>query len=161
MDPPPKRYRLRSSAPLTKTEEQPKAKPAPKKPKPFIDFKGKVEYATAMMDIASMSDDLLYVFFLVRRILTMVGNNSSYLYRTWVNKQEDAEIPIAFDMEWPFSFQTGSGKTAVIQLCADVEVCYVFHVFDLKRLPVALVSLLNHEKVILHGVNIKKYCILL
>lgn len=108
-----------------------------------------------------MSDDLLYVFFLVRRILTMVGNNSSYLYRTWVNKQEDAEIPIAFDMEWPFSFQTGSGKTAVIQLCADVEVCYVFHVFDLKRLPVALVSLLNHEKVILHGVNIKKYCILL
>lgn len=73
-----------------------------------------------------------------------------------MNKHEDKEIPIAFDMEWPFSFQTGSGKTSVIQLCADISVCYVFHVFELKRLPVALVSLLNHDKVILNGVNIKK-----
>lgn len=59
-------------------------------------------------------------------------------------------------MEWPFTFQTGSGRTAVIQLCADVNLCYVLHVHDLKRMPAVLVALLKHDKVILHGVNIKK-----
>lgn len=65
-------------------------------------------------------------------------------------------IPIAFDMEWPFTFQTGPGKTAVIQLCANVDVCYVFHIAELKKLPAALVQLLTHDKVCLNGVNIKK-----
>lgn len=74
-----------------------------------------------------------------------------------MDKHAEKLIPIAFDMEWPFSFQTGPGRTAVIQLCADVSICYVFHVHHLKRLPVALVNLLRHDKVILHGVNIKKY----
>lgn len=59
-------------------------------------------------------------------------------------------------MEWPFSFATGPGRTAVIQLCANVEICYVFHVYNLKRLPTALSVLLTHSKVCLHGVNIKK-----
>lgn len=77
--------------------------------------------------------------------------------RNWVNKQETNEmIPIAFDMEWPFTFQTGPGKTAVIQLCADVDVCYVFHLPNLKKLPAALIQLLLHDKVCLNGVNIKK-----
>lgn len=78
-------------------------------------------------------------------------------FRTWVNKQKTKEmIPIAFDMEWPFTFQTGPGKTAVIQLCADIELCYVFHVAELKKLPTTLVQLLTHDKVLLHGVNVKK-----
>lgn len=75
----------------------------------------------------------------------------------WVNKHEDKVVPIAFDMEWPFTFQTGSGKTAVIQLCADINMCYVFHVYDLKKMPAVLVALLKHDKVVLHGVNIKKW----
>lgn len=66
-------------------------------------------------------------------------------------------IPIAFDMEWPFTFQTGPGKTAVIQLCADVDLCIVLHIAALKKLPAALVQLLTHDKVCLHGVNVKKY----
>lgn len=60
-------------------------------------------------------------------------------------------------MEWPFTFVTEPGRTAVIQLCADVNICFVFHVFHLKKLPAALVALLTHDKVCLHGVNIKKY----
>lgn len=81
----------------------------------------------------------------------------SFVCREWVNKQEtDEVIPIGFDMEWPFNFVTGPGRTAVIQLCADVGVCYVFHVFNLKKLPTVLVALLTHDKVCLHGVNIKK-----
>lgn len=79
------------------------------------------------------------------------------LCREWVNKQEtDEVVPIGFDMEWPFTFVTGPGRTAVIQLCADVGVCYVFHVFNLKKLPTVLIALLTHDKVCLHGVNIKK-----
>lgn len=66
------------------------------------------------------------------------------------------KVPIAFDMEWPFSYKFGSGKSAVIQLCADVNVCYVFQISNLKRLPAALMCLLYHKKVCLHGVNIKK-----
>lgn len=78
-------------------------------------------------------------------------------FRTWVNSQQTNEmIPIAFDMEWPFTFQTGPGKTAVIQLCADIDLCYVLHIAALKKLPAALVQLLMHDKVCLHGVNIKK-----
>lgn len=80
----------------------------------------------------------------------------------WVNKQETNEmIPIAFDMEWPFTFQTGPGKTAVIQLCANIELCYVFHIANLKKLPSALVKLLTNDKVCLNGVNIKWYVHLL
>lgn len=52
-----KRYRTRSSAPLTTTENE--AKPIPQKEKPFIDFKGKVEYSTELNDIAFMADTLL------------------------------------------------------------------------------------------------------
>lgn len=69
---------------------------------------------------------------------------------------EPHQIPIAFDMEWPFNFKTGSGKTAVIQLCANVDRCYVFQVSKLSKLPYALLALLYHPRVCLHGVNIVK-----
>lgn len=75
-----------------------------------------------------------------------------------MNKIEsDEPIPIAFDMEWPFTFVTGPGRTAVIQLCADINLCYVFHVSELKKLPASLICLLMHDRVCLNGVNIKKY----
>lgn len=79
------------------------------------------------------------------------------IHREWANQQTENVIPIAFDMEWPFSFTTGSGRTAVIQMCANLDTCYVFHVYNLKKLPAALFLLLSHERVCLHGVNIKKY----
>lgn len=64
-------------------------------------------------------------------------------------------------MEWAFNYRQGPGKTAVIQLCRAEDVCYVFQVAGLKRLPAALVKLLDHSKVCLHGVNIKKYVLLI
>lgn len=80
--------------------------------------------------------------------------------RKWVQSEAEkpdcTTIPIAFDMEWPFSFQTGAGRSAVIQLCADVGLCYVLHISQLKTLPPALLALLYHEKVCLHGVCVKK-----
>lgn len=59
-------------------------------------------------------------------------------------------------MECPFSFETGPGKTAVIQLCADINVVYVFHLTNIKKLPAALCILLKHDRIQLHGVDIEK-----
>lgn len=59
-------------------------------------------------------------------------------------------------MEWPFNYVSGPGKTALIQLCTNVDVCFLFQVYSLKELPKSLITLLQHEKLILHGVRIKK-----
>lgn len=69
----------------------------------------------------------------------------------------DSEFVIGFDMEWPFSFVTGPGKTAVIQISPTLDECFIFHVSNLKKLPVALTEFLSHSKVRLTGINIKKY----
>lgn len=63
---------------------------------------------------------------------------------------------MGFDMEWPFTYSTGPGKTALIQLCTNLDVCFLFQVYCLKELPKSLITLLQHEKLILHGVCIKK-----
>ncbi|XP_011192181.1 3'-5' exonuclease [Zeugodacus cucurbitae] len=100
----------------------------------FINYKGAIKYYTEGHDIAEASD----------------------LIFQWVEKQTHIElVPMAFDMEWPFSFQTGPGKSAVIQICVEEHCCYIFQLTNLKRLPAALVALLKHPKVRLHGVNIK------
>lgn len=79
------------------------------------------------------------------------------VFSQFVEKQPgDGLVPIAFDMEWPFSFKTGPGKSAVIQICAEENVCYIFQLTNLKKLPAALVQLLKHKRVRLHGVNVKK-----
>lgn len=67
-----------------------------------------------------------------------------------------SEFVVGFDMEWPFSFTSGPGKTAVIQISPSLDDCYIFHVSSLKKLPVALTEFLKHSKVRLTGINIKK-----
>ncbi|BFF90622.1 Werner Syndrome-like exonuclease [Drosophila madeirensis] len=101
---------------------------------PFIKYTGAIKYYTENQDIAASADDVMQ----------------------WVNQQTDVDVvPMAFDMEWPFSFQTGPGKSSVIQICVDEKCCYVYQLSNLKKLPAALVALINHPKVRLHGVNIK------
>ncbi|KYN11924.1 Werner Syndrome-like exonuclease, partial [Trachymyrmex cornetzi] len=72
-----------------------------------------------------------------------------------VKRSEKEIVPIGFDLEWPFNFQTGSGKTALVQICLEDSVCYLLYVYSLKKLPAAFVELLCHSKVKLVGVNIK------
>lgn len=66
------------------------------------------------------------------------------------------KIVMGFDMEWPFSFQTGAGKTAVIQLSPDLNSCFILHVSEMETLPDNFKKLLIHPKVRLTGVNIVK-----
>lgn len=81
-----------------------------------------------------------------------------YSFREEAEKAADF-IPLAFDVEWPFSFKTGPGKAALIQLCYDINLCYLFQISEMSRLPRPLLILLGHPKVRCHGVNIKKYSI--
>ncbi|KAK9759136.1 3prime-5prime exonuclease [Popillia japonica] len=100
--------------------------------RPFIEYNGKVKYFTTQIDCAVWCDTLL---------------NQAI-------QTEDLFI-MGFDIEWPFSFQTGSGKTAVIQISPSLNECFIFHVSTLKNLPKSLTELLAYEKVRLTGVNIK------
>ncbi|XP_017856469.1 PREDICTED: Werner Syndrome-like exonuclease [Drosophila arizonae] len=101
---------------------------------PFIKYRGAIKYFTESQEIAASADEVMQ----------------------WVDQQTHTEIvPMAFDMEWPFSFQTGPGKSSVIQICVDERCCYVYQLSKLKKIPAALVALINHPKVRLHGVNIK------
>ena len=52
----------------------------------------------------------------------------------------DKIVPIGFDLEWPFSFQTGSGKTALAQICFSENICYLLHI---KMVGKVLVPFLN------------------
>ncbi|XP_046421103.1 Werner Syndrome-like exonuclease isoform X1 [Neodiprion fabricii] len=96
-------------------------------------FEGKINYADTFGDCAMACDEVLQL----------------------VQKKTDIIVPIGFDLEWPFSFQTGSGKTALIQICMDYKICHLLHVYELRKLPAALIELLIHPKVRLVGVNIK------
>ncbi|XP_055372930.1 3'-5' exonuclease [Condylostylus longicornis] len=120
----------RSNSNLEKPEVKPKLHECP-----YISYTGEIKYFTTTIDIACACDELLS-------------------YVETVHK-ETTEIPIAFDMEWPFSFKTGPGKSSVLQLCILEHETYVFSIGHLKKLPSALIALLTHPKVKLHGVNIK------
>ncbi|XP_058832557.1 3'-5' exonuclease [Topomyia yanbarensis] len=102
---------------------------------PFIEYSGKICYYTDWRDMACACDQLIQ----------------------WVDKQpsEMVKVPIAFDLEWPFNFQTGPGRTALMQLCAEIDCCYLFQISCVKKLPAAMLQLLHHPRVQLHGVNVK------
>ena len=100
---------------------------------PPITFKGRINYVTEFNDCAMICDDI------IREVENVQSN----------------VVPIGFDLEWPFNFQTGSGKTALAQICLNNSVCHLLHIYTLKKLPAAFVILLSHPKVKLVGVNIK------
>ncbi|XP_063980901.1 3'-5' exonuclease [Diachasmimorpha longicaudata] len=100
---------------------------------PEIVFKGKLYYVTDFEGCAMICDQI------IQRIEQHPG----------------VIIPIGFDLEWPFSFQTGSGKTALAQLCVSENTCHLLHIHSLDKLPAGLTILLKHPRVKLVGVNIK------
>ncbi|XP_076238456.1 WRN RecQ like helicase isoform X2 [Calliopsis andreniformis] len=100
---------------------------------PSIIFEGHVKYVSDFNNCAMICDEIIKE----------------------VDNFNDTIVPIGFDLEWPFSFQTGSGKTALAQICLNKYTCYLLHVYSLKKLPASFVILLSHPKVKLVGVNIK------
>ncbi|XP_017770489.1 PREDICTED: Werner Syndrome-like exonuclease [Nicrophorus vespilloides] len=99
---------------------------------PFVKFDGIIKYYTTFIDCAEISEKLLN------------GAKSSI-----------EEISVGFDLEWPFNFTTGPGKTAVIQISPNLDITYIFHVSKITKLPQSLVEFLKHPKIRLVGNNIK------
>lgn len=78
-------------------------------------------------------------------MLIIVGNNSFF---TWILHLIYTSIPlvfflrrsslspgsaVGFDIEWPPSFTKGQKKkVALVQLCASVEKCYLFHLSSMS-----------------------------
>ena len=92
-------------------------------------------------------------------IIFVIVNSQIFVFnfnRHRIEGSDEKIVPIGFDLEWPFSFQTGSGKTALAQICLSEELCYLFHIYDMNKLPSSFIMLLSHPKVKLVGVNIKK-----
>lgn len=132
------RMRTRSQVPLTERNEDVIAKQEVQRKKalvdtaPFIKYPGKIVYSTDFTSIAENCAKLL----------------------DKANKTEDLFI-LGFDIEWPFSFQTGSGKASVVQISPNLDICYVLQVSSSNKLPKALTELLCHDKVRLTGICVK------
>lgn len=88
---------------------------------------------------------------LIDQDITILLHNCS----TRIKSHSDT-FPLGFDMEWPFNFQTGPEKTAVIQLSPSFTECHILHVSKMLKIPSGLYELLALPNVRLVGVNIRK-----
>lgn len=103
---------------------------------PMVSYEGKIHYLSDFYEIAEAFEGL------IKQVEAEAGD-------------ENEMIGVAFDMEWTFSFQTGPEKTSLIQVCVDVDECFLFHLPLIKKIPASLAIFLSHPRVRLHGVNIK------
>lgn len=135
-DEPAKKRLLSSNYEFPKTEEDLRAF----EPKfntedlPMVNYEGNIHYLSEFYIIAEACDSL------IQKVEATEG---------------EEKIGVAFDMEWTFNFQTGPEKTALIQVCMDLNNCFLFHLPLLKKIPAGVAIFLNHPRVVLHGVNIK------
>ncbi|EZA46340.1 hypothetical protein DMN91_006758 [Ooceraea biroi] len=119
---------LKEKLEAPKSEREPNVETLP----PIV-FKKRIRYTSDFFECAQICDNLIQE----------------------VTHSQKEFVPVGFDLEWPFNFQTGSGKTALAQICLEESVCYLLHIYSLKKLPAAFVQFLSHPKVKLIGVNIK------
>ncbi|KAL4228528.1 hypothetical protein ACF0H5_011578 [Mactra antiquata] len=68
----------------------------------------------------------------------------------------ETDLVVGFDTEWPVTYQKGKqAKTALIQICASVDKCYLFHVSCMPKFPVMLKKLLEMKNIKKVGLNIE------
>lgn len=127
----PKR-RLRSNYSFEEPEEEDLAPVFNIEDLKYVKYEGNIEYCPDFYSVAEACDAILKFV-----------------------EQGENKVALGFDMEWSFSWKTGPDKTAVIQICTTLDKCYILHIYNLSKIPQALTALLHHDKVLLHGVNIK------
>ncbi|XP_050431985.1 3'-5' exonuclease [Adelges cooleyi] len=96
----------------------------------YIEFHGKVVYCTQATYLAAYTVD----------IMDLIDDKKIHYF--------------GFDMEWPV-LNGKSLKTALIQICVNHTLCYIFHVYLLQKLPNVFQNLLNTPNVRWSGVCIK------
>lgn len=102
----------------------------------FVTYSGKIHYITDFYDCAERFDSL---------IATIDAQT----------KDLNDRIGVGFDLEWSFNYTTGPDKTAVMQICFNLDECFVVQISKMNKIPASLTAFLNHPKIVLHGVNIK------
>lgn len=71
-------------------------------------------------------------------------------------EKEEEEFPCAFDLEWAFDKQTNiNEKVSVLQICIDLENCFIVQMSNLEEIPTTLIDFLYHPKVIINGLYIR------
>ncbi|CAH1165016.1 unnamed protein product [Phyllotreta striolata] len=98
----------------------------------FATFTGRIHYLTEFFDIAQSCENLLDKA-----------------------RQSGDLLVLGFDLEWPFSYKTGPGRTATIQISPDDETCCIYHVSNIQRLPKGLSELLVRSNVRITGNCVK------
>nr|GME07956.1 Werner Syndrome-like exonuclease isoform X1 [Ipomoea batatas]GME12244.1 Werner Syndrome-like exonuclease isoform X1 [Ipomoea batatas] len=70
-------------------------------------------------------------------------------------KRAEGVVALGFDIEWKPTFKRGvaPGKAAVMQICGEMNRCYVFHIFH-SGIPQNLQTLLGNSATVKVGVNI-------
>jgi len=97
----------------------------------FLTFKGNLKYCDNVVDVCVTCEKLLKV------------------------ADKTPLLVLGFDLEWPVLFGGRGGKTALMQICPQGNLCYLFHIFKFANLPKALIVLLRHPNVRLTGLNIR------
>uniref|UniRef100_A0A8C7KZP9 DNA 3'-5' helicase n=1 Tax=Oncorhynchus kisutch TaxID=8019 RepID=A0A8C7KZP9_ONCKI len=98
-------------------------------------------------------DDLPYLEFTGTVIFSQEKNDCSFLSDELSLSPGSA---VGFDIEWPPSFTKGQKKkVALVQLCASVEKCYLFHLSPMSRFPTGLKIFLEDETIRKVGVGIE------
>ncbi|XP_071940765.1 3'-5' exonuclease-like isoform X3 [Coffea arabica] len=102
---------------------------------PEIAFKGRIVYSRSFDEVEKSAEELLSFVELKRR--------------------KGGQAILGFDIEWRPTFRRGvtPGKTAVMQICGDNNVCYVMHVIH-SGIPQNLKSLLENPTSVKVGVCI-------
>lgn len=71
-------------------------------------FKGLINYTNTINDCGAVCEKLLKIAKLFPK---------------------DSKLVFGFDVEWPFTYKAGpgSGKVALIQMCPESRICFLFH----------------------------------
>ncbi|XP_071008187.1 bifunctional 3'-5' exonuclease/ATP-dependent helicase WRN isoform X1 [Oncorhynchus clarkii lewisi] len=102
-----------------------------------------------------IEDDLPYLEFTGTVIFSQEKNDCSFLSDELRSSLSPGSA-VGFDIEWPPSFTKGQKKkVALVQLCASVEKCYLFHLSPMSRFPTGLKIFLEDETIQKVGVGIE------
>uniref|UniRef100_A0A673X854 DNA 3'-5' helicase n=1 Tax=Salmo trutta TaxID=8032 RepID=A0A673X854_SALTR len=119
----------------------------------YAQFCGEWLVQTGLYKRNVIEDDLPYLEFTGTVIFSKEKNDCSFL------SDESSLSPgsaVGFDIEWPPSFTKGQKKkVALVQLCASVEKCYLFHLSSMSRFPTGLKIFLEDETIRKVGVGIE------
>ncbi|XP_046332125.2 Werner syndrome ATP-dependent helicase homolog [Haliotis rufescens] len=102
---------------------------------PFIAFAGSTVYTHNFGDCSLLCEEII---------------------RTCLDADNNSELCVGFDLEWPVTYMRGNGgRVALVQVAVNEYTCYLFHISAIGSLPKMLKRLIEDDRVKKIGVNIE------